>query len=176
GVQTCALPISCRLSTTKQRTRRTRESLNTMNINIEKDMQKAIKAAAKEARRAAKAEARAVKEAKKQERRDRLARHGRFLSPNGRNWAVPDQNGGTIKTPQGRFPVAGAHVIVDHGANIGSRISGTRVAAGAVLLGPVGAILGGMAKKDRSKIYIVATLSDGTVVSSDAPASCETVA
>src|SRR5690606_12426693 len=81
-----------------------------------------------------------------------------------------------IKTPQGRFPVAGAHVIVDHGANIGSRISGTRVAAGAVLLGPVGAILGGMAKKDRSKIYIVATLADGTVVSSDAPASYETVA
>src|SRR5690606_5682865 len=77
-----------------------------MNINIEKDMQKAIKAAAKEARRAAKAEARAVKEAKKQERRDRLARHGRFLSPNGRNWSVSDKNGGTIKTPQGRFPVA----------------------------------------------------------------------
>ena len=147
-----------------------------MNINIERDMQKAIKAAAKEARRAAKAEARAVKEAKKQDRRDRLARHGRFLSPNGRNWSVGDKKGGSLYTPQGRFPVAGAHVIVEHGATAGSRITATRVAAGAVLLGPVGAILGGMAKKDRSKIYIVATLADGTVVSSDAPASCETVA
>jgi len=36
-----------------------------------------------------------------------------------------------------------------------ARMTATRIGAGAILAGPVGAIIGGMAKKDRSKTYIV---------------------
>ena len=52
---------------------------------------------------------------------------------------------------------------MEYGANIGSRITATRVVTGAVLFGPVGAIIGGMAKKDRNKLYITITYANGDI-------------
>lgn len=52
------------------------------------------------------------------------------------------------------WPIAECAAVVDQGANISSRMTATRVVGGAVLLGPLGAILGGLAKKDRSKVFL----------------------
>jgi len=46
-----------------------------------------------------------------------------------------------------------------------------RIAAGAVIAGPIGAIVGGMLAKDRSKGYINLTLADGRMVVSEFPSS-----
>ncbi|MBM4574847.1 hypothetical protein GS896_27705 [Rhodococcus hoagii] len=58
-----------------------------------------------------------------------------------------------LKTTEGfrEYPVAGSVTTFENGAAASSRISATRVAAGAVVLGPLGALLGGMAKKDTSR-------------------------
>lgn len=76
--------------------------------------------------------------------------------------------------PQGKFkqdirPVAGAVAEYEAGSDIGGRTTLTRVVAGAVLAGPVGAILGGMFKKDRSKGYVTVTFPDGAVVIIEGP-------
>lgn len=42
---------------------------------------------------------------------------------------------------------------METGANL-RRITATRVAAGAILAGPVGALVGALAQKDQSKVYI----------------------
>lgn len=46
-----------------------------------------------------------------------------------------------------------------------SRVTATRVAAGAVIAGPVGALIGGMAKKSTGQAYVVVTAADGRVLS-----------
>ena len=68
----------------------------------------------------------------------------------------------------------GANAYFENGANVGSRVTATRVVAGAVLLGPLGAVLGGIAKKDRNKLYVIVECADGTVLSTDLPAKDET--
>lgn len=71
------------------------------------------------------------------------------------------------ETPYGKFravphPVAGAHAeIVD--AFDGSRMTASRVVGGAVLLGPVGAVIGALARKDTSAIVVAVTFADGHV-------------
>lgn len=60
-----------------------------------------------------------------------------------------------------KWNLKGATAELENGANIGSRITATRVVTGAVLFGPVGAIIGGMAKKDRNKLYITVTYANG---------------
>ena len=42
------------------------------------------------------------------------------------------------------------------------RMTATRIGAGALLAGPVGAIIGGMAKKDLSKSWVIITTPAGT--------------
>lgn len=44
-----------------------------------------------------------------------------------------------------------------------------RVTAGALIAGPVGAIVGGMFKKDKSRVYVVLAITDGRVIVIDAP-------
>ena len=60
-----------------------------------------------------------------------------------------------------KWSLKGATATLENGANVGSRITATRVVTGAVLFGPVGAIIGGMAKKDRNKLYVTVTYSNG---------------
>lgn len=45
--------------------------------------------------------------------------------------------------------------------NEGNRVTATRVAAGALLAGPVGAVVGGLAKKSNETGWLVVTTPDG---------------
>lgn len=67
-------------------------------------------------------------------------------------------------------PIAGAHAEIT-GEIPGARSTVTRVAAGAALAGPVGALIGGMAKKDTSKIIVTVALADGRQVWTQGPKS-----
>lgn len=77
------------------------------------------------------------------------------------------------ETPYGKFrsvprPVAGAHAeIVD--AFDGSRMTASRIVGGAVLLGPVGAVIGALARKDTSAIVVAVTFADGHVAYAQVP-------
>lgn len=62
--------------------------------------------------------------------------------------------GGMLKQGLKKWPVAQCEVTLDNGAGVSARMTATRVLGGAVLLGPLGAVLGGLAKKDRTKIYV----------------------
>lgn len=62
-----------------------------------------------------------------------------------------------------RRSVSGAKATVEAGASARSRMTATRVIGGAAILGPLGAILGGLAKKDESKVFLIVEMRDGTV-------------
>lgn len=66
-------------------------------------------------------------------------------------------------------PVAGAVAEYEPGSAIDGRTTLTRVAAGAVIAGPVGAIVGGLFKKDRARGYVTVTFPDGAVAVVDGP-------
>lgn len=74
------------------------------------------------------------------------------------------------------FDLAGAQVEFEAGANAGSRITATRVVTGGVLFGPLGAVAGGLLRKNRNKVYIVITFADGSSGLIEAPAKKETQA
>ena len=59
------------------------------------------------------------------------------------------------------WPVAGAEAEFESGAEK-KRMTVTRVVGGGMLLGPAGALLGGLARKNRSKVYVAVALADGT--------------
>lgn len=61
-----------------------------------------------------------------------------------------------------RYPRAGAKATMDTGAAAQKRMTATRVVGGAVILGPLGAILGGLAKKRTGMIFLTVDLPDGT--------------
>lgn len=79
--------------------------------------------------------------------------------------------------PKGQFkqvrkPVAGASAEFDKGAeNSGATL--TRVAAGAIIAGPVGAIVGGLFKKQKGKVYVYVTFADGQLAIIDGPVKDE---
>ena len=53
--------------------------------------------------------------------------------------------------------------------DFGSRTTLGRVTAGAIMAGPAGAIVGGLFKKDSSRVYVTITFADGEIVVVDAP-------
>src|SRR5690625_210530 len=67
-----------------------------------------------------------------------------------------------------KVPIAGATAEYETGRTA-KRVTGTRVITGAVLFGPVGAVAGGLLRKDKSKCYVTITWPDGNVVIVDAP-------
>ena len=69
--------------------------------------------------------------------------------------------------------VVGADAEFESGASVGGRTTLGRVAAGAIVAGPIGAIVGGMFKKDRAKVYVTTTFADGEVVILEGPAKDE---
>ena len=73
------------------------------------------------------------------------------------------------KFKQIRIPVAGAVAEYEAGSSSAGRTTLTRVAAGAIIAGPAGAIVGGLFKKDTSRGYITVTFPDGSVVIADGP-------
>lgn len=72
-----------------------------------------------------------------------------------------------------KYPIEGAKATMETGAQAASRMTATRVAAGAIVLGPLGALLGGMAKKDMSKLFVVIELGDGRTVTAEVKAKHE---
>ena len=65
-------------------------------------------------------------------------------------------------------PIGGAAAEFDPGYSDESTTL-TRVAAGAVIAGPVGAIVGGMFKKQKGRCYVTVTFPDGEVAVIDGP-------
>ena len=65
-------------------------------------------------------------------------------------------------------PVAGVIAEYESGADR-KRPTLTRVAAGAVIAGPAGAIVGGLFRKDTTRGYITVTFPDGGVIVIDGP-------
>lgn len=74
------------------------------------------------------------------------------------------------------FDLIGAKAEFEAGANAGSRITATRVVTGGVLFGPLGAVAGGLLRKNISKVYVVITFADGSSGLIEAPAKKETEA
>lgn len=68
--------------------------------------------------------------------------------------------------------VAGAAADFESGADQ-KRTTLTRVAVGAIIAGPAGAIVGGMFKKDKSRVYVTVAFPDGEVAIVDGPAKDE---
>ena len=69
-------------------------------------------------------------------------------------------------------PIAGARAEFESGSDR-TRPTLVRIGAGALLAGPVGAIAGGMFKKDRTKAYVTIAFEDGATVIIDGPAKDE---
>lgn len=67
-----------------------------------------------------------------------------------------------------RRPLAGATAEFESGAASKSPTLG-RVAAGAILAGPAGAIVGGLFQKDRSRVYVTVRFATGEAVVIDGP-------
>lgn len=67
-------------------------------------------------------------------------------------------------------PLRGSRVTYEAGANVGGRTTLTRVGVGAIVAGPMGAIVGGMFKKDRNRCYVTVEFPDGEIVVVDGPA------
>lgn len=68
---------------------------------------------------------------------------GRTLSKGNKSWSASE-----------------CEIVIDTGANVSARVTGTRVAAGALLAGTTGALIGSIAKKDRSAVYMTVTTPD----------------
>ncbi|GAA1772198.1 hypothetical protein GCM10009712_20290 [Pseudarthrobacter sulfonivorans] len=62
------------------------------------------------------------------------------------------------------WPVADCEAQVDTGAAISARVTATRVVAGALTFGSTGALVGAIAKKDRTKVYLQVTTPDEVIL------------
>jgi len=90
-----------------------------------------------------------------------------FVSGGGNGGPSASCSFGSIKVSGGQvcsglkaYPIARCTVEMVEGGKP-SRMTATRIGAGALLAGPVGAIIGGMAKKDRSKTWLIVTHPGG---------------
>ena len=70
-------------------------------------------------------------------------------------------SGGRVSKGLVAYPIARCTVDLVEGGKP-SRMTATRIGAGALLAGPVGAIIGGMAKKDRSKTWVIVAHPGGS--------------
>lgn len=71
-----------------------------------------------------------------------------------------------------RKPIAGASALFENGADT-KRSTLTRIGAGAVLAGPLGAVGGALLRKNTSKCYVTVTFADGDSVIVEGPAKDE---
>lgn len=71
--------------------------------------------------------------------------------------------GRTITYKNDEYDIAGARATIDAG-QIGKKMTATRVIGGGVLFGPVGALIGGMAKKSTGDAFLNIELGDGRLI------------
>lgn len=71
-----------------------------------------------------------------------------------------------------RKPIAGTTALFENGADT-KRSTLTRIGAGAVLAGPLGAVGGALLRKNTSKCYVTVTFADGDSVIVEGPAKDE---
>lgn len=64
--------------------------------------------------------------------------------------------------------LVGAEGVFESGA-ASSRVTATRVVAGAVIAGPLGVLVGALAKKDRTKVFAILQFGDGEQVIVEGP-------
>ena len=79
---------------------------------------------------------------------------------------------GWVSVPGLSRSVAGAVAEFESGADR-KRTTLTRVAAGAIVAGPAGAIVGGLFRKNQSRVYVSITFPDGDVAVIDGPVKDE---
>ena len=100
-----------------------------------------------------------------------IAKHIKFNGRLGQlyitNGKIMWVEGATIK----KFPIAGVVAEYEGGDTPVLKTTATRVAAGLIIAGPVGAIVGGMFKKDISRCYISVAMPSGESFIADVPAS-----
>lgn len=76
-------------------------------------------------------------------------------------------DGDTLYCNGEAIALRGAHAELMDADAARSRVTATRVAAGAIVAGPVGALIGGLAKKSTGRVYVMVTSDDGRVLSGD---------
>lgn len=74
------------------------------------------------------------------------------------------QQAGRGLLPPKVWPVAECEAQVDTGAAISARVTATRVVAGALTFGKTGAVVGAIAKKDRTKVYLQITTPEEVIL------------
>ncbi|KKI20562.1 MULTISPECIES: DUF4429 domain-containing protein [unclassified Leucobacter] len=79
--------------------------------------------------------------------------------------------GGSLM-PKVKKPIAGTTALFENGADT-KRSTLTRIGAGAVLAGPLGAVGGALLRKNTSKCYVTITFADGDSVIVEGPAKDE---
>lgn len=79
---------------------------------------------------------------------------------------------GWVSVPGMSRSATGAVAEFESGADQ-KRTTLTRVAAGAIVAGPAGAIVGGLFRKNKSRVYVTITFPDGDVAVIDGPVKDE---
>ena len=82
-------------------------------------------------------------------------------------WALKGDN---LVKGLNKWNLKGAQAVLDDTGQTNPRVSFGRVAAGGILFGPAGAIVGAVAKKDPSRVYIHIQLANGTTKEIAVPA------
>ncbi|MDV6209928.1 DUF2510 domain-containing protein [Rhodococcus erythropolis] len=82
-------------------------------------------------------------------------------------------NGGYLTQNAQSWPVVGAKASIESAGIARSRISATRLVGGAILGGGAGALVGAVARKDQSSIFLTIELADGTILVEEFPARDE---
>lgn len=69
-------------------------------------------------------------------------------------------SGRTLSRGLKSWPASECEVVIETGANVSARVTATRVSAGAMLAGSTGILIGAIAKKDRSAVYMTVITPD----------------
>lgn len=117
----------------------------------------------------------AAKERKREQRKERREAFMKKVESSAFFPGHTVKNGVYKYVPTGAFhsvskPIAGAVATFESGATNTKTTLG-RVVAGGIIAGPAGAIVGGMMKKDKSKVYATVTFADGDYTLITAPAT-----
>lgn len=104
------------------------------------------------------------KKALRKQRRAQRREEAKYIARIGEHAVIKENYVNGFK----KIPIAGATAEFESG-HTSKRVTGTRVITGAVLFGPIGAVAGGLLRKDKTKCYVTITFPDSNVVIAEAP-------